>query len=221
MMMNLVIFVAVMMFAAWSSGYIVMMTTGFWATFSIPSAFLVSTVIILLCSAAWVAALVFAKRDRPMARNISLFLVMLLGIGFAFSQFNGWGNMVQNGNRVTGGLLDLQGAYGQDFLFYYKGEALLEEGGDYFMAADTNKEYPLNDELEAGRNTASSFFYVLTGVHLLHVLLGMGLLIYVMVKALNGRYSANNCQSLKLAGRYWHFMGGLWIYILLFLHFIH
>lgn len=221
MMMNLVIFVVIMMFAAWSSGYIVMMNTGFWATFTIPSAFDISTMIILLCSVAWVAALFFAKRGKSSAMIGALVAVLVLGGAFTVSQFKGWEQLKDNGNRVTAGLLHVQGEYGQDYLFYYKGEALLEENGQYYMAADSNKEYALNDELAAARNTASSFFYVLTGVHFLHVLLGIGLLLYVLIRALKGRYGAHNSQAVKLVGRYWHFMGGLWIYILLFLHFIH
>jgi cytochrome c oxidase subunit 3 len=48
----------------------------------------------------------------------------------------------------------------------------------------------------------------------------MGLLIFVLIKALMGRYNKKNSLGVKLTGMYWHFMGGLWIYIMLFLHFI-
>jgi cytochrome c oxidase subunit 3 len=65
-------------------------------------------------------------------------------------------------------------------------------------------------------NPNSSFFYVLTGVHLIHVLGGLGGLTRVIVKfrstALPLRRSTMDASSY-----YWHFMGLLWIYLLFIL----
>jgi len=65
-------------------------------------------------------------------------------------------------------------------------------------------------------NPNSSFFYVLTGVHVVHVLGGLGGLTRVMFKfrspALPLRRSTMDATSY-----YWHFMGALWVYLLLIL----
>jgi cytochrome c oxidase subunit III len=63
-------------------------------------------------------------------------------------------------------------------------------------------------------NPSSSFFYLLTAVHALHVLGGLGGLIYVMRK-LNQSVLRRN--QLVATARYWHFMGILWLYLLLLL----
>jgi len=63
-------------------------------------------------------------------------------------------------------------------------------------------------------NPSSSFFYLLTVTHALHVLGGLGGLIYVMVK-LNKSVLRRN--QLVATARYWHFMGILWVYLLLLL----
>jgi cytochrome c oxidase subunit III len=63
-------------------------------------------------------------------------------------------------------------------------------------------------------NPSSSFFYVLTVAHALHVLGGLGGLIYVIHK-LNKSVLRRN--QLVAAARYWHFMGILWLYLLLLL----
>ena len=63
-------------------------------------------------------------------------------------------------------------------------------------------------------NPSSSFFYVLTAAHALHVLGGLGGLIYVIRRL---HKSTLRRRSLDAVSRYWHFMGGLWVYLLLLL----
>ena len=62
-------------------------------------------------------------------------------------------------------------------------------------------------------NPNSSFFYVLTGVHVVHVLGGLGGLLYV-INQLDRPVLALRRSTLDSASYYWHFMGGLWIYLL-------
>jgi len=63
-------------------------------------------------------------------------------------------------------------------------------------------------------NPSSSFFYVLTVTHALHVLGGLGGLVYVLHKWSKSVLRRN---QLDATARYWHFMGGLWVYLLLLL----
>jgi len=63
-------------------------------------------------------------------------------------------------------------------------------------------------------NPSSSFFYLLTVTHALHVLGGLGGLIYIIRKLSK---SALRRSQLVATARYWHFMGILWLYLLLLL----
>jgi cytochrome c oxidase subunit 3 len=63
----------------------------------------------------------------------------------------------------------------------------------------------------------SGFFYILTGLHGLHITGGIVALGYVMSKAFKNRLSAFSHQSLKLCATYWHFMDALWVYLFLLL----
>ncbi len=63
-------------------------------------------------------------------------------------------------------------------------------------------------------NPSSSFFYVLTAAHALHVLGGLGGLVRVIHK-LNRLVLRRS--TLDATSRYWHFMDVLWIYLLLLL----
>lgn len=63
-------------------------------------------------------------------------------------------------------------------------------------------------------NPNSSFFYVLTAVHAVHVLGGLGGLLRVIRKVNNATLRKS---TLDATAYYWHFMDGLWIYLLLLL----
>ncbi|MFZ0772417.1 MAG: cytochrome c oxidase subunit 3 [Candidatus Sulfotelmatobacter sp.] len=60
-------------------------------------------------------------------------------------------------------------------------------------------------------NSNSSFFYVFTGVHALHVLGGLAGLVYVMSKL---NRSILRRSTFAAAAQYWHFMDILWLYLL-------
>jgi cytochrome c oxidase subunit 3 len=63
-------------------------------------------------------------------------------------------------------------------------------------------------------NPNSSFFYVFTAVHALHVLGGLAGLVRVTHKFGN---SALRRSTLDATSYYWHFMGALWVYLFLLL----
>src|SRR5215467_13386900 len=63
----------------------------------------------------------------------------------------------------------------------------------------------------------SSFFYILTGLHGIHRLGGVGALGYVLTRAFRNRIIPGRDESLKLCATYWHFMDGLWVYLFILL----
>jgi len=65
-------------------------------------------------------------------------------------------------------------------------------------------------------NPNSSFFYVLTGVHVVHVLGGLGGLSRAMLKFHNTKNPLRR-STMDATSYYWHFMGLLWIYLLFIL----
>jgi cytochrome c oxidase subunit 3 len=59
----------------------------------------------------------------------------------------------------------------------------------------------------------SSFFYILSGLHGIHLLGGVIGLSVVLVKALKNRLTIFDHEPLKLIALYWHVMDGLWLYL--------
>lgn len=66
-------------------------------------------------------------------------------------------------------------------------------------------------------NPSGSFLYVLTGVHGFHIISGLVFVLIVMFLALKGKIHSKALIWVEACGTYWHFLGGLWIYLYIFL----
>lgn len=66
-------------------------------------------------------------------------------------------------------------------------------------------------------NPASSFFYLLTAAHGLHLLGGIMALLYVAFRAWQ-RSRITQDTAAALASIYWHFMDGLWVFLFVLLY---
>jgi cytochrome c oxidase subunit 3 len=58
-----------------------------------------------------------------------------------------------------------------------------------------------------------SFYFAMTGMHALHMIIGLGLLTYLVVKAARDRLSAKYHTPVEIIGLYWHFVDIVWIFL--------
>ncbi len=58
-----------------------------------------------------------------------------------------------------------------------------------------------------------SFYFTMTGMHAFHMIIGIGLMIYLIVRARQGWYSATYNTPVEMIGLYWHFVDIVWIYL--------
>ncbi|MEE4270084.1 MAG: cytochrome c oxidase subunit 3 [Thermoanaerobaculales bacterium] len=56
--------------------------------------------------------------------------------------------------------------------------------------------------------------YVLSFLHVLHVVGGLVPLVWVALRARRGRYTVDDHEGVTLVGMYWHFLGAVWLGIL-------
>ncbi len=66
-------------------------------------------------------------------------------------------------------------------------------------------------------NPSSSFFYLLTAAHAFHLLGGITALVYVNVQALSLRLGPGKRTAVDVSALFWHFLDGLWVYLLVLL----
>ena len=57
------------------------------------------------------------------------------------------------------------------------------------------------------------FYFVMTGFHALHMIVGIGLVTWVLVEAWRGQISARYYNPVESVGLYWHFVDIIWIYL--------
>ncbi len=72
------------------------------------------------------------------------------------------------------------------------------------------------DPRTSAANNSVSLFYVITALHLAHVLGGLIALLVTGIRSAAGKYSPQRYTGVKLTALYWHFLGGLWLYLFLF-----
>lgn len=233
MLMYLIIFAVVMIFAGLTSAYIVINAGKYWVHVAPPALLTVSTVIIALSSLSFYLALRFIKNGNQRGGLSMIALTFVLGLAFSMVQYKGWQELAEKGmgftireengvkisswNRISG----IKGEYGQDFYVYKDGERLIYENGKYFAPDDQLRANPLTYDVEKTSNLSSSFIAVLLGLHVLHLAFGLIYLIVLGVRSARGIINKENTISLYTGGIYWHFLGILWLYLFLFLFFIH
>jgi cytochrome c oxidase subunit 3 len=66
-------------------------------------------------------------------------------------------------------------------------------------------------------NQATSFFYILTAAHALHLLGGIAALLYVAIHDFE-RGEISRQTAVRITGYYWHFLDGLWVFLVLLLY---
>lgn len=76
--------------------------------------------------------------------------------------------------------------------------------------------YPGSEVLTAGpqgKNVFFGLYYVITGLHGVHIVIGLALLLFSLAWVLKGRVTSERFALLENAGLYWHLVDLIWIFI--------
>jgi len=65
-----------------------------------------------------------------------------------------------------------------------------------------------------------SLYFCMTGLHALHMVIGLGIMTWLALTALRGRYNADYYTPVEVAGLYWHFVDIVWIFLFPLLYLI-
>ena len=114
----------------------------------------------------------------------------------------------------------VKGEMGKDFHIYFKGKELEYKNRELQLDGKRLTNYLQIKSMESA-DTSSSYLYMITFLHLLHILVTLFYLMKLVIRSFTGRINSQNTISLRTGIIFWHFLGLLWIYLLLFLLFIH
>lgn len=88
--------------------------------------------------------------------------------------------------------------------------------GALFLAGQYLAWTQLRDQgIYLGTNPSSSFFYLLTCTHAVHLIGGMAALGYVDVQAIRLRLGPGKRTAVEVSALFWHFLDAVWIYLLI------
>jgi len=65
-----------------------------------------------------------------------------------------------------------------------------------------------------------ALYFVMTGLHALHMIVGIGIFIWLTVMAWKGRFTPEYNTPVEMGGLYWHFVDIIWIYLFPLLYLI-
>ena len=85
-----------MLFASFTSAYLVRRAEGNWLEFTVPVVFGYSTIVLVLSSITMHLAYLAAKKDNFNALRIAISITFALGMVFLYMQFQGWIELVKN-----------------------------------------------------------------------------------------------------------------------------
>jgi cytochrome c oxidase subunit III len=57
------------------------------------------------------------------------------------------------------------------------------------------------------------FYFLLTGIHATHMIVGEGIMAVLLVMAWRGRFTAERYNPIEMFGLYWHFVDIVWIFL--------
>jgi cytochrome c oxidase subunit 3 len=72
---------------------------------------------------------------------------------------------------------------------------------------------PLLEELGRGDTLFFGLYYFMTGLHALHIIIGMVLIIVIYVRVQKDKITHDNFQLLENGGLYWHLVDLIWIFL--------
>ena len=58
-----------------------------------------------------------------------------------------------------------------------------------------------------------SLYFAMTGLHALHMVVGVGLMTWLLIWSLRGKFTAEYMTPVDIAGLYWHFVDIIWIFL--------
>lgn len=97
--------------------------------------------------------------------------------------------------------------------------------GDYRENLMPGLAFDENEWLRAGINPKQVklfliFYYVMTGLHAVHLIVGIALLSVLGLRAWRGQFSPDYHSPVEVGGLYWHFVDLVWIFLLPLLYLV-
>jgi len=170
--------------------------------------------VVLICSSLTVAMSVRAAQLGKHKQQVRLlFWTLVFGLSFLGIKTYEWGNKYKEHHIPT---------------FDYNvisGEGNIVKGNEALLGIDEVQNDPVKlrqrqEEIQQHTKIFYSLYFALTGMHAIHMIVGVGIFIVILWMAHKGRFTPEYHTPLEIAGLYWHFVDIVWIYLFPLLYLI-
>ena len=96
-----------------------------------------------------------------------------------------------------------------------RGEAAVREYAQKFehnLVPGYNFAWP-TPENAAAAEIFYSLYFCMTGLHAIHMIIGLGMMTVITVMAARGTFDADYYTPVEMSGLYWHFVDIVWIFL--------
>jgi cytochrome c oxidase subunit 3 len=162
-----------------------------------------NTVVLILSSFTMAMGVWCAETGRKSGLVLCLALTLTLGLGFLGIKSIEYREKIEK-HHVPG--------------LHYSLSAFLDP--DYDEAARAAGDKPLSLDMARSTEIYFSLYFLMTGMHALHMIIGIGILGFMIFRARAGAYTSGHVTFVENFGLYWHFVDIIWIYLFALLYLI-
>lgn len=103
--------------------------------------------------------------------------------------------------------------------FHYSVQSFVNPASDPEIEAEYHDK-PLAPDMAAHTELYFFLYFAMTGMHALHMIIGIGILGFMIVRACAGAYTTGHVAFVENFGLYWHFVDIVWIFLFPLLYLI-
>ncbi len=172
-----------------------------------------NTIVLIISSFTMAMAVWSAQTAKK--KLVPLFLILTLALGCVFLgiKFVEYKQKFDH-HLIPGRGFDVSYCISNPASCGLQGKALEEE------RAEVEKAFTSDPDTNSHAQLYFSLYFAMTGLHALHMIVGAGLIIWLIKVSLRGRYTPQYNTPVEIVGLYWHFVDIVWIYLFPLLYLI-
>jgi len=146
-----------------------------------------------------------AETRRKSGLVLCLILTFVLGLGFLGIKTIEYSEKIEK-HHVPG--------------FHYSVQSFVDPESDVEVHKNYPKDQPLSLDMARHTEMYFSLYFAMTGIHALHMIIGISILGFMIFRAQAGAYTTGHVTFVENFGLYWHFVDIIWIFLFPLLYLI-
>ena len=172
-----------------------------------------NTLVLILSSFTMAMGVWSAQTGKKKLVPLFLILTLILGCAFLGIKFVEYKQKFDH-HLIPGRNFDVSYCISNPAACGLQGKALEEE------KAEVQKAFASDPDTNSHAQLYFSLYFAMTGLHALHMIVGAGLVIWLIKVSLTGRFTPQYNTPVEIVGLYWHFVDIVWIYLFPLLYLI-